>query len=306
MKVLVIGGTGMIGGHAVQKLAQDGHDVVVGARKPAPEGTPMARFPALYGDYSQGEFSESELEGFDAVVFAAGNDIRHLPRGTDRDEFWRVMQIEGVPNFVARAKRAGVGRVVQLGSYYHQVMPHLAETDDYVRARKLADEGARALADASFNVSTLNPPSIVGAIQGISAKRYESLAAWARGERPDIPVFAPAGGTNYMSVKSLCEAISGALGNAESGKAYLVGDQNLRFCDFFQLFFDAVGSSQRVEERDEEHPFLPDAFIVPGRGNVLSYEPDPAETDSLGYSRNDVERAVREVVDMVSADEAGR
>jgi nucleoside-diphosphate-sugar epimerase len=296
MKVLIVGGTGMIGGQTAVFLAQGGHEVVLGSRKPARPGTPMERFPALIGDYSKGEFSPDELKGFDAVVFAAGNDIRHVPGDVDEDEFWRVMQIEGVPNFVERAKRAGVGRVVQLGSYYHQVMPHLAETNAYVRARKLADEGARALAGASFNVSTLNPPSIVGALPGLPAKRYDTLAAWARGERPDIPDYAPAGGTNYMSVRSLAEAVAGALRHAESGKAYLVGDQNLRFHEFFQMIFDAAGASRQVAELDREHPLLPDAFIVPGRGTVLAYEPDSDETALLGYTRGDVERAVREVV----------
>jgi nucleoside-diphosphate-sugar epimerase len=168
-----------------------------------------------------------------------------------------------------------------------------------VRARKLADEGARALTGPDFNVSTLNPPSIVGFIPGIAAKRYETLVAWARGERPDLPDFAPAGGTNYMSVRSLSEAISGALRKAEPGKAYLIGDQNLTFRDFFQMIFDAAGAGRRLEERDAEHPVLPDAFIVPGRGNVLAYEPDPAETQLLGYTRNDVMRAVREIVALV-------
>jgi nucleoside-diphosphate-sugar epimerase len=145
-------------------------------------------------------------------------------------------------------------------------------------------------------VSTLNPPSIVGAIPGIPARRYETLTAWAKGERPDIPDYAPAGGTNYMSVRSLSEAIWGALQRAESGRAYLIGDANLTFRDFFQKIFDAVGSERRLVERDEEHPLLPDAFIVPGRGVVLAYEPDPAETALLGYRRGDVDRAVAEVV----------
>lgn len=298
MKILIVGGTGMIGGHAALKLAAEGHQIVLGARKPASEATPMRNMDVLVGNYSKGEFSPKELEGFDAVVFAAGNDIRHLRSGADADEFWRVMQIEGVPNFVARAKKAGVRRVVQLGSYYHHVMPHLADTDAYVRARKLADEGARALADSSFNVTTLNPPSIVGVIPGVSAKRYESLVAWARGEKPEIPDFAPAGGTNYMSVRSLVEAISGALRNGESGRAYLVGDQNLTFRDFFQMIFDSAGAGRKLEERNEPHPVLPDAFIVPGRGNVLAYEPDAAETLLLGYTRNDVRRAVDEIVAM--------
>ncbi|GIL01360.1 MAG: hypothetical protein BroJett030_12590 [Alphaproteobacteria bacterium] len=300
MKILIVGGTGMIGGHAAVMLAAEGHEVVIGSRRPAAAATPMARFPALLGDYSRGHFTPRQLEGFDAIVFAAGNDIRHLRGGDDADAFWRAMQIEGVPAFAARARQAGVGRLVQLGSYYHHVMPELAATNAYVRARQLADEGTRALADASFNVSTLNPPSIVGAVPGVPARRYEGLTAWARGARPDIACFAPAGGTNYMSVSSLCEAIVGALARAEAGRAYLVGDQNLRFREFFQLFFDAVGNPARVEERDEEHPLLPDAFIVPGRGKVLAYEPDPAETRLLGYRRNDVARAVAEVVGLVS------
>jgi len=299
MKILIVGGTGMIGGHAALRLVEEGHEVVLGARKPARPETPMARLPILIGDYSKGEFGPRELEGFDAIVFAAGNDIRHLAKDVDEAEFWRVMQIEGVPNFVSRAKRAGVARLVQLGSYYHHVMPHLADRIPYVRARKLADEGARALADASFNVSTLNPPSIVGALPGVPARRYETLTAWARGQRPEIDDCAPAGGTNYMSVRSLSEAISGALDHAESGRAYLVGDENLTFAQFFQLFFDAVGSDRRVVPCDGEHPLLPDRFIVPGRGTVLAYEPDPAETALLGCARNDVTRAVREVVALV-------
>ncbi|MBO6718481.1 MAG: NAD(P)-dependent oxidoreductase [Rhizobiaceae bacterium] len=301
MKILIVGGTGMIGGHAASQLAAEGNEVTLAARKPAPAGTPMASMPTILGDYTKGEFSEADLAPFDAIVFAAGNDIRHIPKDADPDEFWQKTQIGGVPDFVALAKRAGVKRVVQLGSYYHQVMPHLAETNAYVRARKLADEGARAHATADFNVITLNPPSIVGAIPGIPAKRYETLTKWAKGEL-DIPDYAPAGGTNYMSVRSLCEAISGALRNGESGKAYLIGDENLSFRDFFQMVFDAAGSARQIEERDQEHPLLPDAFIVPGRGKILAYEPDPGETSLLGYRRNDVRRAVEEVVSLVGRD----
>ncbi|MEW6645239.1 MAG: NAD(P)-dependent oxidoreductase [Pseudomonadota bacterium] len=299
MKILIVGGTGMIGGHAAEHLAGLGHDIVLAARKPAAAGTPMAAFPVLFGDYTRGEFSPAELAPFDAVVFAAGNDIRHLPGDVDEDAFWRKTQIEGVPAFAERAKKAGVGRFVQLGSYYHHAAPHLAQTNAYVRARQLADEGARSLAGATFNVCTLNPPSIVGVVPGVPARRYETLAAWGRGERPDIPDFAPSGGTNYMSVRSLSQAISGALAHGEAGKAYLIGDENLTFREFFQLVFDATGSGRSVEERDQEHPLLPDAFIVPGRGKILAYEPDPAETAMLGYMRGDVRRAVEEVVDLV-------
>lgn len=135
-----------------------------------------------------------------------------------------------MPNFAALARQAGVERLVQLGSSYHQALPHLVGTDAFVRARSLADSIARALAATGFKVSTLNPPSIVGVVTGIPTLRYQKLVDYVRGKL-DIPVYAPLGGSNYMSVRSLSEAVWGALQNARSGVPYLVRDENMSFRD---------------------------------------------------------------------------
>ncbi|MDJ0361049.1 NAD(P)-dependent oxidoreductase [Rhodococcus sp. H29-C3] len=296
MKVLIIGGTGMIGTATATYLREQGDDVTVAARtEPAP-GTVANEFPVLLGDYSEGGFNTSDLAPFEGIVFAAGNDIRHIPADADRAEFWEKMQIGGVPRFAALAKEAGVPNFVQLGSYYHQVLPELVETDDYVRARALADERARALGDDQFTVSTLNAPNILGVTPGPSMARIGRFLDWADGKKPEIPNFTPAGGTNYMSVHSLAEAVGGALRNAETGTAYLLGDANLAFREYFQMIFDAAGSTITLVARDEEHPMLPDAFIVQGRGNTISYETDPAQTAALGYTQGDAPRAIAEMV----------
>ncbi|MDQ8706024.1 NAD(P)-dependent oxidoreductase [Streptomyces sp. LHD-70] len=297
MKTLVVGGTGMIGGHTARKLTDVGHDVTVAARRPPKSDSLVADYPVLIGDYAEDEIREKQLEPFEAVVFVAGNDIRHVAPEDADQEFWDKVQGVGVPRFVERAKRAGVRRVVQVGSYYHQVRPELAETNPYVRARRDADAASRALATDEFNVSTLNPPSIVGMVPGATTRYFAKQLAWARGELVGkVPDFAPAGGTNYMTVRSLAEAIAGALVNARSGAAYLVGDENLTFTEYFQLVFDASGSGRKLEERDAEHPFMPDAFIVPGRGEVVSYEPEALEEEFLGYRRNDVRPMIEEMV----------
>lgn len=301
MKILIVGGTGMIGSHTALHLRQRGHEVTVAARKPVSDDSLVAGFPLVIGDYTEGTFVEDDLAAFDGVVFAAGNDIRHLSPDVDEDLFWERTQSGGVPRFIELAKRAGVRRVVQIGSYYHQVMPELVGRDAYVRARSLADEGARALADDDFNVSTLNPPSILGVVPGIATRRYAKMIAWAEGNLAKVPDFAPPGGTNYLSVRSLAEAIGGALDRAESGRAYLIGDANLTFREFFQALIDATGGRIQLEERDEEHPFMPDSVIVPGRGTVLSYQPEPQETELLGYTRGDVPRAIAEIVAAVRA-----
>ena len=81
----------------------------------------------------------------------------------------------------------------------------------------------------------------------------------------------------------------------ENGRGYLIGDENLSFQDYFGAFFRAAGRPV-PPVRDEEHPLLPDAAILFGRGNSLFYEPDAAETAQLGYRRGDINRTVETIV----------
>ncbi|QXQ10289.1 NAD(P)-dependent oxidoreductase [Paeniglutamicibacter sp. Y32M11] len=301
MKILIVGGTGMIGAHTALHLRDQGNDVTIAARAQMTAESPVADFPILIGDYTLPSLTPEQLSGFDGIVFAAGQDVRHKNSNADDSQFWEKTQSGGVPRFAALAKQAGVPRFVQVGSYYHHLRPDLAVGNPYITARQAADEGARALADDSFIVSTLNPPSIIGVVPGASVNRYRRMVSWAAGNELDIPDFAPVGGTNYMSARSLAEAVWGALRSAKTGSAYLVGDQNLRYREFFQMLVDAAGSSRMIEERNEEHPLLPDNAIIQGRGNALSYEPDAENLCLLSYTRNDCARAVQELVDTVRA-----
>ncbi|MBA5770466.1 hypothetical protein, partial [Escherichia coli] len=88
----------------------------------------------------------------------------------------------------------------------------------------------------------------------------------AQGQFAGLPVYGPAGGSNFISTQSLSEAIWGALQRGEAGKAYLVGDENLSFADYFAAFFRAAGNPQDVPSLDQEHPLLPDMAIYTGRG----------------------------------------
>ncbi|MFC3106580.1 NAD-dependent epimerase/dehydratase family protein [Undibacterium arcticum] len=296
MKILVIGGTGLIGGHAALFLQAQGNAVSIAARKPASSTSALAGLELLQGDYVAGDFTKADLARFDAIVFAAGNDIRHLPPGTDEAAHWERANVEAVPRFFALARDAGVRRAVLVGSFYPQVAPELIQSSPYVRSRHLADEKVRALATPTFNVCSVNAPFVVGSVPGLQIKMFEVYTRYAEGKLPGLPAFGPAGGSNFISTQSLSEAVWGALQRAESGKAYLVGDENLTFAEYFGAFFRAAGNDQPVPPLEQEHPLLPDMAIYTGRGNVVSYEPDPAEVSLLKYRRGDVQRAINEVV----------
>jgi nucleoside-diphosphate-sugar epimerase len=295
MKLLVIGGTGALGGHAALHMAAQGHDVSIAGRNPANPATPLAKLPFLQGDYVAGDFTPDRLKGFDWVIFAAGNDPRHVPQDSDFDAFLLKANHEAVPALFAACREAGVKRAVQLGSFYPQAAPDLLAGNSYIRSRLAACEGARAQGAPGFDVVSINAPFMVGTVPGLPSPIFGPYVQWAEGLIP-IEAYAPTGGTNFMSYQSLSEALEGALLRGEPGKAYLVGDENLSFRDYFQLFFDAVGRDIQVEERDAELPLLPDVAIPQGRGNWIRYEPDAAETALLGYRRNDVAAAVKEIV----------
>jgi nucleoside-diphosphate-sugar epimerase len=300
MNILVVGGTGMIGGHAALYLKSRGHAVSIAGRNAPPAGRPLAALPFLRGDYIANDIPREALAQFDAVVFAAGNDIRHvapadLGAGGDAiGAHFERSNVEGVPRFFAAVRDAGVPVAIHIGSFYPQAAPQLEAGNAYIRSRRLADEGVRALATDKFRVLSLNAPFVVGHTPGIEGM-FKAYTDYARGRFAPMPDFAPPGGVNFISCQSLSEAVEGALARGENGKAYLVGDENVSFERFFGDFFRAAGRAA-PQVIDQEHPMLPDAAIYFGRGNTLYYEPDAAETRLLGYRRNDISRAVREIV----------
>jgi nucleoside-diphosphate-sugar epimerase len=295
LKILVVGGTGLIGGHTALHLVGLGHTVTIAARKPAADGTPMARLAFRQGDYLTDDFTPGNLGGFDALVFAAGNDIRHVPPGADETAHWQRANVEGVPGFFRKARDAGIRQAIHIGSFYPQAAPHTVETSSYVRGRKLADDGVRALSGKDFHVCSLNAPFVAGSVPGLVVPGFAAHVAYARGRIPQLPVFAPPGGVNFMSTTSLSEAVAGALARGEPGKAYLLGDENLSFAEYFGEFFRAAGRAEPLEVIDREHPLLPDTVLYAGRGATIYYEPNPEDVERLGYRRNDVRKALQEI-----------
>jgi nucleoside-diphosphate-sugar epimerase len=298
MKILVVGGTGLIGGHGALYFKEQEHDVTIMARS-KPKGTSaLNELPFIAGNYVEDDFSDGRLNGFDWLVFAAGNDIRHLPEGSDETEHYTKTNVEAIPRFFEKAREAGITRTVYIGSFYPQVVPEKIETSAYVKSRFLSDQAVRALSTPDFNVCSLNAPIVVGSLPGLSVPHLEALVQYAKGQIPGFPVFAPEGGTNHITVKSLSEAMLSALERGQSGKAYLVGDENLTWKDYLEEFFRGVGQETELEIRDEEHPMFPDMILFAGRGATVSYEPDAEETALLGYSRNNVKQAIQEIVSL--------
>jgi dihydroflavonol-4-reductase len=293
MKILVVGGAGMIGGHAALRLRKNGHDVTIAGRNPAESGTPLGALDFLRLDYIN-DAPPARLKEFDAMLFAAGNDIRQVPKGADF--FAHVTHANAVaqPRFFAAARDAGIRTAINIGSFYPHVAPQLMADNPYMQSREAAHEGMRALANESFRVISIDAPFVVGAVPGLSTM-FAAYVQYAEGKFAGMPIFTPLGGVNFVSTDSISDCIETVLTKGENGKAYLIGDENLSFNQFFGEFFKGVGKPV-PPALDQEHPMMPDGAITWGRGNSLFFETDPTETALLNYRRNDVLRTVREEI----------
>lgn len=119
MKIAITGGTGFVGSHLATRLNEEGHDVVLVARRSRTET--KANFAA--SDLSDSSKLSRVFAGCDAVAHCAG-----INRETGNQTFQRV-HVQATRNVVAAAQAAGVKRLVLMsflrarpdcGSPYHE------------------------------------------------------------------------------------------------------------------------------------------------------------------------------------------
>jgi dihydroflavonol-4-reductase len=302
MKTLIVGGSGLSGGHTALLLQALGHEVTLMSRN-APVSPRLKSMAHWQADYVEDDVPAGRLEGFDSLVFCAAADVRNLPQDGSVTEqaFYQRYNSAAVPAFFESARAAGVARCAYLGTFYPQVAPERIDVCPYVRSRHEADVAIRAMSSDAFNVCSVNAPFILGHLSGLPIPHLGALVQYARGEIEGLPVFAPRGGTNHMTVQSVAEALVGALERGESAKAYLVGDENYSWKAYLERWFAAAGNPVDLAVSDEDHPMLPNAILFAGVGATVSYEPDAGEQELLGYGRNRVSAMIEEVVAAFSA-----
>ncbi|RST88043.1 NAD(P)-dependent oxidoreductase [Aquibium carbonis] len=118
MKILVSGGTGIVGRFVVERLAEAGHKVRVLARTQPQVGLLPNGVDVVAGTLDPTLDQSAAFEGMEGFVHAA---FDHVPgkyrggEGADPNGF-RLRNLDGTMALFETAKRVGVGRVVFLSS----------------------------------------------------------------------------------------------------------------------------------------------------------------------------------------------
>ncbi|MGO4437447.1 NAD-dependent epimerase/dehydratase family protein [Rhizobium sp. RAF56] len=193
MRVLVSGGTGLVGRYIVEELAAHGYQLIVGSRRDAVDGlfSRPIRFVPLTLDPDAHQ--TATFEGIDAFVHCA---FSHVPgkyrggEGLDPASF-RRFNLHGTISLFEAAKRAGVGTCVFLSSRAvygdGSQRPGFSEDDPVSPSTlygEIKQDGERALAalgTSNFVTASLRATGVYGDLR---PNKWDGLLADYLAGRP--------------------------------------------------------------------------------------------------------------------------
>ncbi|MGA0599307.1 NAD-dependent epimerase/dehydratase family protein [Caulobacter sp. KR2-114] len=244
MRILVTGGTGLLGARVIQKLARDGHAVFALTRSASSYG----RLEAIGGTPVLGDLEDTaplSLPAIEAVVHAAAMFRFSGPR----EPFFRV-NVDGAAALLTAAEAAGAQAFVHIsaaGIIMDEAGAPVRNADEsaptfpdhfcsYLASKARAEALVLAANKPGFRTIALRPPALWGPGDPFSRALPEAIRSGR---------FAFVDGGEYpfatCHVDNAVEAIECALQRGEGGRAYFIGDRDKQT---FRAFVSSLASLQ--------------------------------------------------------------
>jgi dihydroflavonol-4-reductase len=250
MKIMIVGGTGFLGYHALLVALRRGYSVNTLAIDDVELGDWYPKeVDVLYGDVF--ELSEKKLQerftGYDVMVYAVGPDDRITPPAPSY-EFFHTRLVVSCEKAVIAAREAGIKKCVVLNSYFayfDRIWPEkeLSKHHPYIRCRVEQAERAIAAGGDKMAVIILELPYIFGSMPNRIPLWKDVLLD--RIIKSKI-IFFPKGGTNMIAVERVGEAIIGAIEHGKHGQRYIVGDENHSYNEMLDMMMSAIGMHKKI------------------------------------------------------------
>ena len=264
MKVLLTGGTGLVGIHTLVEMLNHGKSVRALVRSEAklkqcltPFSVNTEQLEIVEGDITDSSHLSDYVNGCDALVHAAGifsNDQ------ADREKV-RAGNIEGTRNFISEAHGQGLDPIIYISSYLALFPPAgtvMSEKEAvkspkemYASSKAESEKYIRALQEQhQAPIVSIYPGSIHGPhdpTYGIGTKLLEQGVKAGR-------MLVTEGGRGFTDVRDLAQLINKAL---EAGK----GSRRYMFGGYYITHKELLGILEQTTGREVKPFYIPGAVL---------------------------------------------
>ena len=248
LRVLVTGGTGLLGAQLLATLSDANAYRVTATRRPTSRMETVAHLDHVQwvtGDLAEREFADACLREADAVVHAAGlvsydardagalveTNVRLTARLCDAALALGVAHFVYVSSIGALSPARRDGLIDESALTFH-VQP---DTSRYARSKYAAELEVWRAGEEGLGTTILSPSVVLGA--GRWAESSAQLVPWvARGQR-----YYPPGGTGYVDARDVAAFAKTCLDRGPAGRRYIVSAENWAFGPFFERVAAELG-----------------------------------------------------------------
>ncbi len=325
MKALVTGASGFIGGHVVDELQRQGHDVTALVR-PTSDTSHLREVEVRLatGDVTDPESLKRACEGMDWVFHNAA-----VVASYGSWDHYRQVGVDGTKNVIDAASSAGVKRFVHTGSIAvygtrPKGLPFTEETpydekperwNHYVREKVLSEKLLwKAHADGRIQATSIRPSVVLGSRDRTAVPRTLAVI------RSPLGSLAGSRSNRFPAVvvEELAAAtVKAADSDIAAGKAYNIsGRLPITQQEVMNLFADAAGLKRKTLSvptavalqmagmlegiyrlaRRKEEPFIT-RLVVAIAGNDYEIDCSRAAADLGWEGKGDYAEAIRQSVE---------
>lgn len=265
MKIIVIGGTGLLGHEAVNYALSKGYEVTsMDINDANSEEWFTKKAKSIIGNVftmTEDEICE-KLKGYDAMVYAVGPDDRIIPN-EPAYEFFKLRLVDYCAKVFRAARKAGIKKASLCSSYFlyfDRKFPEkkLSEVHAYVKVRKeqaevVLKEAKEPNGYPEMNVYVMELPYIFGTCPN-RVPLWKDIFLKSIDLNSESPVYFPSGGTVMTTTGHIGEALINALVYGKESKHYSIGDENHPF-DFMMenLMVGYLGKARQIIHPPKEY-----------------------------------------------------
>lgn len=249
MKILVTGGTGFVGSHAVEALCRAGHQVRLFARSAQRvERMQKARgLPSLelrLGDMGDADAVAAALDGCEAVLHAAAS----VEIGRTRRVF--ESNLAGSHNVIGGALERKLDPVLYVSSVTTMFPPRgpvfgpdepvASLSSDYGRSKSETERWVRQLQAEGAPVVSVYPPGVYGPDDPGPSSTMKGLR-----DRVRIGFIMTSGGNGCVDVRDLAAVLAAAVEAGRGPRRYVAGGHFLPWAEEADLCEEILGRPVR-------------------------------------------------------------